>query len=181
MFHRFKTLGSRLLAAWCLFHVVASLADSLPDFESDRILLGPPSVYARLRRVVVRPFATYLDAIGVHQRWRMFVEPSSEASTFQIVGIAADGAKTVLYETGSESATWARARFEDAAMRKMITRWKSRDQIGAFTTGCRGIALAAMTDFPECEGVECRYQLVGKHDPVRSRVVTRGTLRESER
>jgi hypothetical protein len=181
MLHRLKTLGPRLLAAWCIFHVVASLADSLPEFESDQILLGPPSVYARFRRVVVSPFATYLDAIGVHQRWRMFVDPSSEASTFQVAGIAADGTKTVLYETGSESATWARARFEDAAMRKMITRWKARDQVGAFTTGCRGVALAAMTDFPECGEVECRYRLPGKQDPVRSRIVTPGTLRDSDR
>jgi hypothetical protein len=181
MWPQFKPIGASLLALWCTFHVVASLADSLPDFEADRVLLGPPSSYTRFRRAFARPFASYLDAVGVHQRWRMFVEPSQEASRFQVVGVEADGAKTVLYETGSGYATWAQARFEDVSMRKMVTLWKSRDQAGAFTTGCRGIALAVLSDFPAYAGIECRYALDGASAPVRSRVVTRNSLREPVR
>jgi hypothetical protein len=180
MLQQFKMLGSSLLAIWCTGHVAASLADSLPDFEIDRIVLGPPSAYGQFRRAVARPIAPYLNAIGVHQRWRMFVEPSQEASTFQVVGTAPDGKKTLLYATGSESATWERDRFEDAAMRKMITRWKARDQVGAFDRGCRGIAVAAISQFPCYTAIECRYVLEGTHDPVRSRVVTVDTLRGGE-
>lgn len=108
-----------------------------------------------LRKALVRPFAPYVEYIGMRQPWRMFVAPHRFPTTL-VIDLREGEAWRTLYIDRSDEHTWRRAIFDHDRMRAAVFRYGWPEYISIYRDFGRWIARAAAADFPEATQVRVR-------------------------
>lgn len=108
------------------------------------------------RKALVRPFAPYVDYVGMRQPWRMFVAPHRFPTSLVIDVREGDGPWRTIFVERSNEHTWRRAIFDHDRMRAALFRYGWPEYNGTYRDLGRFIARKAAADFPEATQVRVR-------------------------
>ena len=175
-----------VLVAW---HALAMLVSSLPspgrgvdrtywkdptvqaEFSAWARMLGVESgplqdqVYdaavavQRAESMVQAPFRPWLKWTNTRQSWKMFVAPHRYPTRMELA-VSEGGSWEVVYEEGSELATWHAERFSNERMRANVFAWGWPENDRRWSAACQAFAGELFAERIEAEKVRCRFSKV---------------------